>query len=54
MLCVSSYLACLMGKRQTETIFLMFLATPPPPPPPPPPLPAYVNEDVICLEIQQP
>jgi hypothetical protein len=47
MLSISSYPACLMGRRQTETIFLMFLAAAPP-------LPAYVNEDVICLEVQQP
>jgi hypothetical protein len=48
MLSVSSYLACLMARRQMETIFLMFLAAAPPP------LPAYVNEDIICLEVQQP
>jgi hypothetical protein len=47
MLSISSYLACLMGRRQAETIFLMFLAAPPP-------LPTYVNEDIICLEIKQP
>jgi hypothetical protein len=47
MLSVSLYFACLMGRRQTETIFPMFLAAPPP-------LPAYVNEDIICLEVHQP
>jgi hypothetical protein len=44
MLSVSSYFACLIGRRQTETTFLMFLAAPPP-------LPAYANEDVIRLEV---